>query len=254
MLASQPSRFGSWKTLLAAAVLALAIVPSTLQAQTEDHADPGQQEAEAAPETTPSILLQYASAVNVGQTMTISRAPVTTSAGALIYEDITVQFAVGAGGQITVAPGYPKYALSPNLLVAGFQAGTYVGPVLNTSDKLAMGFALTGPGIGAGATAWSIALASGYDPCTTPGNATFWVGPLASSPIEARLAAAKITSIDWSYGVLGTQDCGHGRGYAWSTDGLVGFSQVGDTITVASFSFGGTDYNTPQDTFTYTLK
>ena len=133
---------------------------------------------EAQPYTTtvtPAVQLQYASTVAAGNTITISRAPVTTSTGALIYEDVTLQLAVGASGQITVASGYPKVVTSPTLLVGGFQAGTYVGPLGIDSGK--MGFTLIGPGIATGGTEWSILAAAGYDACTVPGNATFFVGP-----------------------------------------------------------------------------
>jgi hypothetical protein len=118
-----------------------------------------------------------------------------------------------------------------------------------------MGITLAGPGIGSGVTSWSIATAPGYDYCTIPGTAEFWVGSLTSSPIAARLKAAKITSTDWSYGELGPVTCIPGiNGNNWQTNGLIGLSQVGNTVTVASFSVDGVDYSQPVDELTYTLK
>ena len=202
--------------------------------------------------TTPNILLQYASVVSAGNTITISRAPVTGATGTTTYDDISLQFAVSAAGKVTVASGYPKVGASPNLLVGAFKAGTYVGASFPGGN---MGFVLTGPGVGQGVTVWNVATASGYNYATTPGNATFWVGPLSNSPIAARLNVAKITSTNWTYGILGTQSDGReGANDTWNTNDILGFSQVGNTITIADFTLSGSDQNTPADQFVYTLK
>ena len=195
----------------------------------------------------PAILLQYASVVSAANTVTITRAPVTTSTGALIYEDIALQFAVGAGGQITFAFAEPTVVPSPILLVAGFEAGTYVD-----ADFDNMGFVLAGPGIGVGVSVWSVTLAATHGTGTTPSNATFWVGPIANSPIAARLKAANITSTNWSYGVLSTQEFYLAN---WALGNLLGFIQVGNTVTVARFTNNtGIDVNVPVDQFSYTLQ
>jgi hypothetical protein len=236
------------KALLPTMAFMLTLFPTGVQAQGTDQRQIEDNLA-AASGGVPSILLQYASVVSAAYTITITRAPVTTSTGAVIYEDITLQFAVGATGQITFASSEPTVVPSPNLLVAGFEAGTYVNAAVGEN----MGFVLAGPGIGAGVSVWSITLAATYWYATTPGNATFWVGPIANSPIAARLTAAKITSNDWSYGVLGTQEA-YAAPY-WSVGDLLGFSQVGNTVTVARFTNNlKVDVNLPVDQFTYTLK
>ena len=250
MLSLRKLHLNLGKYLLSAAAFALAVLPAALLAQTEEPAAQPEVTDNATSETAtttalPAIQLQYASVVSAGSTFTISRAPVYTSTGALVYEDISLQLAVGANGQITIAAGYPKYVVSPALLTSGFAAGTYVGP--EGVDKEQMGFVLTGPGIGAGVTEWTIKAAPTYDPCTSPGDATFWVGPLANSPIAARLKQYNITSTDWSYGITGVQNCYQTE---WGANTVMGLSRVGNTITVGVFSEG----NLPSYQYTYTLK
>jgi len=209
-----------------------------------------QEREEISPEATvtPAILLQYASIVSAGNTITITRAPVTTSTGATVYEDITLQLGVAANGAITMVSGYPKWNLSPVLTVAAFKPGIYVGP--ENVDGGKMGFALSGPQPGAGVTVWSIATAPNYYAYTTPGNATFYVGPLASNLEYPRLKKAGITNTSLSYGFLGSGDANNG----WCKGDLLGFSQVANTITVENFTGCGNDQPTPVDQYTYTAK
>lgn len=100
---------------------------------------------------------------------------------------------------------------------------------------------------------WSLSAATGADACTFPGSATWYVGPIASNPLAARLNKVGITSTAWSYGVIGaSNNCG-GR---WASGNLIGVSQVGDTVTIVSLTdggYGGRDYSTPLDQITYTL-
>jgi hypothetical protein len=255
-LSSRASFFLGVLTILGIFAATIRWAPATHAQQQEPYAEQERDEISPyATSATPSIALQYASIVSTGNTITISRAPVTNSAGALVYDDITLQLAVGANGAITSASGYPKWVASPNLLVGAFEAGTYLGPSNIDSGK--MGIVLTGPGIGSGVTVWSVAAAKGYDgTCTVPGNATFWVGPLANSPITKRLKTAGITSTNWSYGILGSSSCDYviGRSGTWYANDIIGFSQVGNTITIADFSYENKDQSTPADQFTYTAK
>jgi hypothetical protein len=223
--------------------------------------------SEATTTAAPFLQMQYASIVATGNTLTISRVP-ENFAGVIMYKDFTVQFALDSGGKMTIAPGYPTVVLSPSLLVAGFKAGTYVGPINNDYPPISPGIALAGPGIGSGASVWSIAAAPPYDPCTAPGNATFWVGSLAGNPIAARLTKAGITNTSMSYGVSGAQLCYPSRSDQgpWMANSILGFSQVGSTVTITSFSlYGGNtntsgndgqggDKNVPTGELTFTLK
>ncbi len=110
---------------------------------------------------------------------------------------------------------------------------------------------VSGPGVApGGATEWSLAATTGANGCTYPSSATWYVGPLSSSPLASRLAAAKITSTALSYGVIGGEECF----YTWPNNALIGLSQTGNKITIVSFTLNGVDYNVPVDQISYTLQ
>ena len=68
--------------------------------------------------------------------------------------------------------------------------------------------------------------------CTYPSSATWYVGPIANSPLAARLKAAGITSTAWSYGVTGGEACYNN----WPDNTLIGLSQTGNKLTIVSFT------------------
>jgi hypothetical protein len=72
--------------------------------------------------------------------------------------------------------------------------------------------------------------------------------------LYSRLKAAGITSTAWSYGVIGSSGCAVDSS-DWYPRSLVGLSQTGNTLTIVSFTSGGSDSSTPRDqiTYTYTL-
>jgi len=128
--------------------------------------------------------------------------------------------------------------------VSSFQAGTYRSPgtILNGEATIT----LTGPGAAGGGTLqWSLAAAPSADRCTYPSTATWFVGPLANNPVAARLSKVGITSPAFSYGI------GNGGTCFWGTNDLLGFSQIGNTFTIARFT-SGADFAAPVDTITYT--
>lgn len=71
---------------------------------------------------------------------------------------------------------------------------------------------------------------------------------IANYPCAARLGKAGITSAVWSYGV------GNGSGAIWGANDFLGFSQVGNTLTIArcTSGFSSTDQAAPVDQITYT--
>ncbi|MGH9614526.1 MAG: hypothetical protein ACRD4P_15750 [Bryobacteraceae bacterium] len=195
----------------------------------------------------PYALFQYSTLTGSGNTVTATWVPVVTATGSTIYKNMTLQFNVDLAGNLTIASGYPKVVPAPPPIVSSFRAGRYVGPSTVLSGEAIINVA--GPGITAGgATEWSLASAAGASACTYPGTATWYVGPLASSPLAARLKKIGITSTAWSYGVGGDACSG-----AWRTNTLLGFSQVGNTLTIVSFTYGGVDNPEPLDQITYTL-
>ena len=194
----------------------------------------------------PYVLFQYSTLTGSGNTVTAVRIPVVTATGSTIYKNMTLQFNVDSAVNLTLASGYPKVVLAPSPIMSSFKVGRYVGPTTILNGEAIINVA--GPGVTAGgATEWSLASGAGAAVCTYPGTATWYVGPLASSPLAARLKNAGLTSTAWSYGVGGT-----GCYPAWAANSLLGFSQVGNTLTIVSFTYNGIDKSEPVDTITYT--
>lgn len=54
----------------------------------------------------------------------------------------------------------------------------------------------------------------------------------------------------YSYGTMG----GFRVGNQWILNGIIGVSQVGSTLTIASFTDSSGDQRTPVDQITYTLQ
>jgi hypothetical protein len=231
----------SRSTLLAAVFTAASVVGA--HAQILESLSP-----DVAATVTPYALFQYSTLTATGNTINASWIPVVTSTGATIYKDFTLQFNVDASGNLTVTSGYPKVVASPTNLVASFRAGTYGGPSTLYSGEFAISVA--GPGVGPGGmTQWTCAASKGAHVYTYPSTATWYVGPIASSPLAVRLKAAGITSTAWSYGIGG----GSNWGEPWYNNALIGVSQVGNTITFVTFTNNAGDHNEPVDTVTYTL-
>ena len=205
-------------------------------------------------QTPPYALLQYSSLTGTGNTITATQVPLVIANGVTVYVNLTFQFAVDSNGVVTLVPGYPQEIPAPTILSSDFKGGTYVGPSTILSGGMIV--AVAGPGVtDGGATEWTLSAGSGANSCTTPLSASWYVGPLASNPWASRITAAKITSTAWSYGIASGPNCSPTGISAnnWST-ALIGVSQVGNTLTIASFTFAGSDYSTPQAQITYTLQ
>jgi hypothetical protein len=239
----------SWRRAarLAALMMTLTFIVAAeavvARAQSKDAASP-----QATTSTTPEAEFQYSTLTGSGNTMLATRVPAITSTGAAVYWDVTLLFDVDENGNLTLDPAYPQIVKSPNLITSHFQPGNYVGPS-DILDGQAL-ITVSGPGVGPGGTTeWTLAASPGAASCTYPSTATWYVGSLASNPLSARLKKAGITSTAYSYGI-GSGPC-YGN---WENDSLLGFSQVGNTITIYSFSYAGTDdSSTPLAQITYTL-
>jgi hypothetical protein len=211
---------------------------------------------EALTSITPYALFQSSTLTGSGNVITAIRVPVVTSAGKVVYKDVTVQFDVDSAGDLTLTGGFPEVVASKTPLTSHFIAGNYGGPGSLANFLITV----SGPGVApGGATEWSLGTASGANSCTYPAMASWYVGSLSSSPIYSRLKAASITSTAWSYGVGGLPDntaCGDSYTYTWNHGSLLGLSQTGNAITVASFTngYGNSDHNYPVDQITYTLQ
>lgn len=223
------------------ALLAIAALSTALpgSAQSADTA--------AASSTNNAYFEDAATIVGGTNSLTLTRVPVSAG-GKTYYWDITIPFLVDSDGAVVVQP--IDEVKSVLFVDSAFEAGSYVGPptILGGLAKIA----LAGPGVFNGSyTEWTISTVSGANGCTYPASAALFVVPaLSDSPIYSRLKKAGITSNAWSYGTAASTGCY----YTWPSNGIIGVSQVGNTLTIASFTNGGTDQNTPVDQITYTLK
>jgi hypothetical protein len=198
---------------------------------------------------TPAAAFQNATLTGAGSAITASWIPVTTSKG-LIYVNLTLQFNVDDSANITVADGFPQQAPSATPLVSAFVPGTYDGPSNINGGKSQI--TIAGPGVTAGgATIWTLATPTGASGFTYPSTAAWYTGPIANSPIAARLAKASISTPFYTYGTSGPTTCGCNT---WPSGGIIGVSQVGNALTIVSFSNTGGDQSQPVDQITYTLK
>jgi hypothetical protein len=204
--------------------------------------------ASAALAATPAAFFNYSSVIGLNKTITATQVPIQTSTGAFIYKDVTIQINVDAAGNLTYATTSPLATLSPMLSPSTFRAGIYT----DSSDSR-YGIQVSGPAIipgGGGLAQWSLTSAPGLA-CDPPQPATFYTGPLANSPLAARVKAAGITGItatQYSFGVIGTPNCGNAN---WQNNGLIGLTNVGGNLVIASFTQAGTDANTPYTQIIY---
>jgi len=208
--------------------------------------------AGARAQTPPYALFQYSTITGSGNTITATQLPVVIASGT-IYQNVTLLFDVDAEGNLTLAPGYPQVVKSPRPIMSNFLAGTYVGPPTILSGKAII--TVSGPSVGpGGVTEFNLTAAAGADPCTFPSSGTWYVvgSDLANNPFASRLKTDGITSTLVSYGV-GSSECNDDN-LDWLQDSLLGFSQVGTTLTIYSYTHDGTDHNTAQDQITYTLQ
>jgi hypothetical protein len=212
---------------------------------------------------TPQAFFERSTVTGSGNTINATNVPVVISPGVTVYINVTMQFNVDHNGNLTLSSGYPQVVAAPNLLSASFVTGTYVGPSSVSNGNAIV--TVSGPGVtNGGATTWSLGATTGADKCTYPSSATWYVGPVANSPVAARLTKAGITSTAWSYGVANgpsfNDPCGNNTGFTnnlWTPGTLIGASQSGNAITIASFTNAGGypgDQSAPVAQITYTLK
>jgi hypothetical protein len=199
----------------------------------------------ASAQAPPYALMQDSTLTGTGNTINVTQLPVVLSTGT-IYVDLTILFDVAADGTLTVAPGYPIQVAAPSTIDDGFMAGNYA--TTTTGSAIVT---VAGPGVARnGATIWSL---SPYgQTCANPDSATWYdVSAITTSPIYSRLKAAGITSTQfYQFGVNGSGGCNNTS--TWQSDGLLGFSQTGSTITISSFTNSGKDQSTPAATTTFT--
>ncbi|HEX4770810.1 MAG TPA: hypothetical protein VH351_08285 [Bryobacteraceae bacterium] len=201
------------------------------------------------PNTTasPFASFQYATLTGTTNTVNASLLPVVNSSGVTVLENVTLNFGFNSSGQLIISSLHAVPA--PPSVVSGFKAGHYCGP---TSWSTNLVIAVSGPGLtSGGATEWTLANTPAAYYNTYPSSATWYVGTVTNNPIYARLSKAGVKFTGWSYGIGG--GAYGGEGSDWSTNSLLGFSQVGNTLTIQSFTDNsGVDHSQPVNQITYT--
>ncbi len=201
---------------------------------------------------TPSALVQNSTLSGTTNTINITQLPVVTSKGTIIYDNVVIQFDVADDGALTITSGFPQITLAPRPIVNGFVAGTYLGP----DDKTEL-ITVSGPSVGTdGYTVWTISPGPGSSGCLVPYSATWYdVGSnTAANPLYANRLKPD--------GITGPQLLQFGTGKAntcnpnddWGTNTLLGFSQVGKTLTISSYTGYTGDSPTVVDQRTYILQ
>jgi hypothetical protein len=204
----------------------------------------------------PAPLFQNATLTGSGNTITATRVPVVLSATLIIYVDVTLQFNSDNNGNLTLASGFPQISPSASLLTGNFTAGTYLGPTTLFNGKGLI--SVNGPAVlAAGATLWSLTTAPGTDPSLYFTSANWYAGPIANTPYADRITAAKIntTQYAYSYGIASSIDTAPTPWFSGNTGNLIGVSQTGNVLSIATFSTnGGNDKSTPYAILNFTLQ
>ena len=231
-----------YSSFLAALFASLASGPFML-AQTNDTTTPAAAIAEP----------QYSSITSTNNVVQLSRLPIVYN-GKTYYEDVTLTLDYTVDTAVNPATlavkVTPAEVTSPVLTVNGFKAGTYVGPSDVNGGKSII--VVSGPApLSGGGSEWTLTTNSSSSTYTYPSTAVWYDEPIAGNPLATRIKNAKITSTAYAFG---EGDSGGDPGNNWYTNTLMGFTQVGNTLSISSFTNGDTDSATPTDTITYTLE
>ena len=229
----------SWPRIarLAAIFMVSGVVSAVAYAQTQDTG------SQKPPTTTPEALFQDSTLTGTTNTMNVNWLPVVKADGTIIYDDVTVQFAVAGDGTLTVLA--MQVVNSPRSIIDHFKAGNYIGPSTDPNFLITV----SGPGVApGGATEWLLAASPGASGYTYPTEASWWCGPIKNSPYFKRIKAAGVPLQGFCYGV----GSGYDGNQNWGTSSLLGLSQTGDAITISSFTHLNTDQAEPADNITYT--
>jgi hypothetical protein len=196
------------------------------------------------PTTTPEALFQDSTLTSTTNTINATWLPVVTADGTILYDDVTVQFAVAADGTLSVSG--LQQNLSPRAIIDHFKAGNYIAIGHGNPPYL---ITIAGPSLApGGATDWSLSVSPGGNGCSVPYNATWWVGPIMKSPYWPRIKAAGVPLQNYSYGVGGTSNCNGD----WNPNSLLGFTQINGVLAITSFTVNGTDQPQPVAEIPYT--
>jgi hypothetical protein len=143
-----------------------------------------------------SMQAEGGTTATAGNTVSMTRIPVKTSTGAVLFKDIQIQFTVDNLGNTTLSAGFPKVTVSP-VIPTSFKAGTY-------KDIYGYKYTVSGPApIVGGRTMWRI---QRITPAGYIFEASWATGAVSGHPFQTQLTRNKITSTVYTWGVVGASN------------------------------------------------
>jgi hypothetical protein len=141
-----------------------------------------------------SMTAEGGTTATAGNTVSMTRIPVKTSTGAILFKDIQIQFTVDNLGNTTLSAGFPKITVSPPPIPSAFKAGTY-------KDIIGRKYLVSGPAIiPGGRVMWQIQETA---PAGFVFEASWATGAVTGHPFQAQLNRNKIISTLYTWGVVG---------------------------------------------------
>lgn len=197
--------------------------------------------AETVPGTDFNLHFEASNIIGSGRSINIHRVPIVIdSTGEILFFDASFKLSLDSNKQL-IFDSFTQITSPSFNSIDNFVAGTY-------QDTVGNKYLLSGPSVvGDGRTSWALSTTE----VTVGGNFTnSWITGSASGhpSIGNRAIAAGLLS-GFAYGVQGTNSNNSLdiRG-GWTTGGLIGAQQVGDTLVLSRFHGGPNDRSTPSAT------
>lgn len=166
-----------------------------------------------------SMTAEGGTTATAGNTVSMTRIPVRTSTGTVLFKDIQIQFTVDNLGNTTLSAGFPKITASPAPIPSAFKAGTY-------KDIFGKKYLVSGPAvIPGGRVMWRIQSSA---PAGYVFEASWATGAVAGHPFQSQLTRNKITSTLYAWGVVGTIN--NFSPFFLNVDEVVGAQQIGNQL------------------------
>ncbi len=166
-----------------------------------------------------SMIAEGGTTATAGNTVSMTRIPVQTSAGAVLFRDIQIQFNVDNLGNTTLSAGFPKITASPAPIPSAFKAGTY-------KDIFGRKYLVSGPAvIPGGRVMWRIQSTA---PVNYVVEASWATGAVAGHPFISQLTRNKITSTLYAWGVIGAIN--NFNPFFLNENEVVGAQQIGNQL------------------------
>jgi hypothetical protein len=176
-----------------------------------------------------SMQAEGGTTATAGNTVSMTRIPVKTSTGAVLFKDIQIQFTVDNLGNTTMSAGFPKITTSPTPIPSSFKAGNY-------KDTLGNKYQVSGPAvIPGGRVMWRL----NYLPPVGSGHRleiSWATGAVVGHPFQAQLTRHKITSALYTWGIVGALT--FTNPFFLNVDEAVGVQQISNQLVFHL-------YNTP---------